>query len=135
MGRNKAIEKQRVIDKLHEESKAFETGAASLDAAGWAEFMATSKHSAHSEHDKQRQTDLDDAIDEARSTDITIQDFFGEKVAENDGSPSLRDLAKEHWAGIKGPVHAAQKGETAQHSQAGHQQNPKPVTGLRSLLM
>ena len=143
-GANYETSRVKAIAKLHEDSEVFEHSAASLDAAGWAEFIATSKHSAHSEHDKQRQVDLDDAIREARSYDITIQDYFDDKVAENDGSPRLRDLAKELKKGIvKGPVHVAQKAEAVQRSQKvseviqneDHQQKLKPGIGLRSLLM
>merc|ERR1719288_128378 len=63
-------------------------GAATLDASGWEAFMETSKHSARSEHDAKRQTDLDDAVVEDRLNDIAVRDFFADKVAESQGSPS-----------------------------------------------
>mmetsp|Transcript_41661 Transcript_41661/g.82460 ORF Transcript_41661/g.82460 Transcript_41661/m.82460 type:complete len:160 (+) Transcript_41661:88-567(+) len=116
--------------RLREEARAFEEGGATLDAQGWKAFMDVSANSAHS--DRHRQDNTDEAIAEARSIDFAISDEFAQKLYDQSGTPSLRELAQEHWAGIK-PETPQQAAKVLQVQQHAPQQ--RAVGGLRNLLM
>eukprot|EP00419_Tripos_fusus_P084945 CAMPEP_0172843588 /NCGR_PEP_ID=MMETSP1075-20121228/31579_1 /TAXON_ID=2916 /ORGANISM="Ceratium fusus, Strain PA161109" /LENGTH=158 /DNA_ID=CAMNT_0013687885 /DNA_START=76 /DNA_END=552 /DNA_ORIENTATION=+ len=119
------------IARLHEDAKAFEEGGSALDAQGWSAFMDVSAHSAHSEKDRNRQDNIDNAITEARSFDITISDEFAQKLEDQSDTPNLRELAKEHWAAIK-----EEKPHSAMPQVHKQELAPQPeAKSLRSLLM
>uniref|UniRef100_A0A7S0AGV1 Uncharacterized protein n=1 Tax=Pyrodinium bahamense TaxID=73915 RepID=A0A7S0AGV1_9DINO len=103
--------------RLAEEFKAFESAAASLDAAGWRAFLDTASRSARSERDRRRQSGLDERVSMDRSIDISVSDHFASNIQEEDEMPTLRQLAKQHWEGL---VHPQQpKSQQLQNQQAG----------------
>merc|ERR1719512_5308 len=90
---------QTMADQLTEEFRAFDEGATTLDSQGFSAFVQAAGRAARSRVDQQRQMDLDEAITEERSLDVSVSDEFAARVDEQEGVTSLRDLAKEHWAG------------------------------------
>merc|ERR1740121_2820673 len=90
--------------QIKEASDFFSASGADLDAQGWKAFLDTSSHSAHSKKDRLRQESIDEAIAEARLIDVPINTIFAEKVQESAGTPTLRQLAAQHWNGLHQPA-------------------------------
>mmetsp|Transcript_67855 Transcript_67855/g.201962 ORF Transcript_67855/g.201962 Transcript_67855/m.201962 type:complete len:158 (-) Transcript_67855:34-507(-) len=119
---------------LHEEAKAFETGAASLNAEGFKAFLEVASHSAFSEKSRQRHAGLVDRVADERSADISMSDHFANNIAEAQDTPTLRELAKSHWDGIKDSPEA-KKPQAAQAKSPAGQSAAQPGSSLRNILM
>mmetsp|Transcript_29478 Transcript_29478/g.84387 ORF Transcript_29478/g.84387 Transcript_29478/m.84387 type:complete len:152 (-) Transcript_29478:61-516(-) len=96
-----------------EDFQAFDAASSAVDEQGWNAFLSAATSSARSQRDSERQSRLDAELQDSRALEVSISDDFAAKVSEQEGTPSLRDLAKEHWDGIR----AAQHEETNQHVQ------------------
>mmetsp|Transcript_83251 Transcript_83251/g.231007 ORF Transcript_83251/g.231007 Transcript_83251/m.231007 type:complete len:163 (-) Transcript_83251:95-583(-) len=129
----------RRSQSMDEEFRAFDAAGASLDTQGWQSFLSASSRSARSAHDSARQSSLDAQIAQERALDIAVSDDFAEKLDEQAQTPSLRELAREHWAGIQLP--ASQKAAkppqrtAAEPPKSMPQAEHPPQASLRTLLM
>mmetsp|Transcript_102316 Transcript_102316/g.318720 ORF Transcript_102316/g.318720 Transcript_102316/m.318720 type:complete len:179 (+) Transcript_102316:94-630(+) len=130
----------RASSKAYEEFKAFDS--ASVDLQGWNAFLAAATSSARSSRDTDRQRHLDAEVKSARSLDVSISDDFADLVGAQAAVPSLRELAKEHWNGIK-PAQVQQKAKVqtpkpdapkTPPAQVSEVQRPEGHASLRSLL-
>mmetsp|Transcript_69530 Transcript_69530/g.214929 ORF Transcript_69530/g.214929 Transcript_69530/m.214929 type:complete len:150 (-) Transcript_69530:71-520(-) len=113
--------------KASEEVQAFESEGSALNAAGFKAFLESSSHSARSQRDRLKHEGLVDRLETERSVDISVSDHFAEKVEEAAEFPSLQQLARMHWDGLKNPAEA----KAAKQALAGGQSGSR----LRDLLM
>eukprot|EP00411_Alexandrium_monilatum_P123375 CAMPEP_0175646238 /NCGR_PEP_ID=MMETSP0097-20121207/7221_1 /TAXON_ID=311494 /ORGANISM="Alexandrium monilatum, Strain CCMP3105" /LENGTH=163 /DNA_ID=CAMNT_0016952135 /DNA_START=89 /DNA_END=580 /DNA_ORIENTATION=+ len=123
--------------QLTEEAKGFEESGQMLNAEGWRAFLGAASQSARSTRDRSRHADVEQEVEEERSSDISVSDHFASIVEEQSDMPTLRQLAQEHWAGLR-----VAKSEKPTPVKAGAQKaTPRPptaqgtVNSLRSLLV
>uniref|UniRef100_A0A7S4QAE9 Uncharacterized protein n=1 Tax=Alexandrium monilatum TaxID=311494 RepID=A0A7S4QAE9_9DINO len=125
-------------NQLTEEAKAFEESGQMLNAEGWRAFLGASSRSARSTRDRSRHADVEEQVEEERSSDVSVSDHFASNVEEQSDMPTLRQLAQEHWAGLrvaKSEKPTAATKAAAQRAAPPPQAAQVPVSSLRNLLV
>uniref|UniRef100_A0A7S2JH53 Uncharacterized protein n=1 Tax=Alexandrium andersonii TaxID=327968 RepID=A0A7S2JH53_9DINO len=116
---------------MEEEMQAFDQAGAALESQGYKAFLSAASTSARSTRDAERQNSLDDLVARDRSFDVQVSDDFAAKVDDEWDTVSLRELAKEHWEGIKSKLSPKQAAPAANPEPTAQ----KPQASLRNLLM
>mmetsp|Transcript_19064 Transcript_19064/g.59961 ORF Transcript_19064/g.59961 Transcript_19064/m.59961 type:complete len:148 (-) Transcript_19064:175-618(-) len=111
--------------RLSEEMRAWESEGSALNAAGYATFLEASARGATQRASQAFHKHVTERVEAERAVEIPMSDHFAGAVEERAEFPTLRELARSQWEGMKPSLPASKPAATMQQ---------KP-SSLRNLLM